>query len=533
MTTVSRSMFVVLAAISAVAVLAAGCGGGEPADPPTPQAATRAADPAAPSATTSATLAPKTPMPANTPLPPEPAAEPPTPIAPAVTPTASAGRVEPRPGPTKPALDLHDTQIVTSPGQMRSTMAPWRDGGGNRLFSTQVFGTPFILNEKGDPLPWIATAITSNDDFTVWTMKLREDAVFQNGTPITAADFKAYWEHGAKPENRVSWEGASLILGGIRGWDELRVGDTTEAEGLRVVDDRTLEIEIESPNGAWPLYMAAWHVGISKLEQVLADGNWGNAPIGAGPFSLTYDPDSGLTELIRVDLVGRHWNGPHNTPIIEKLVLPNIEDEQARLVMFENGELDVMSIDSETYEAALDPSHPFNPLLYVSPYGGLWFIKLKDYFAPLEDLLVRKALAHGQDMESIVSAIWGPTATHAKGLTSSLIPCHDPDADHQPYDPDLARQQLSESTYGSDPIWDWQLLMIDLSRPNMVAMGVAVKEYWKDNLDIELDVLKRENGMPRREASQFYRISLGSWIPDPIQIMNNLARRDYIGYHPA
>ena len=34
--TISRSMFVVLAAVSAVVVLAAGCGDGEPAEPPTP-----------------------------------------------------------------------------------------------------------------------------------------------------------------------------------------------------------------------------------------------------------------------------------------------------------------------------------------------------------------------------------------------------------------------------------------------------------------------------------------------------------------
>ena len=265
--------------------------------------------------------------------------------------------------------------------------------------------------------------------------------------------------------------------------------------------------------------MAAWHVGISKLEQVLVDESWGNAPIGAGPYSLTYDPESGLTELTRTDIAGWYWNAPHDTPIIEKLVLPNIEDEQQQLVMFENGDLDVMRIDDETYEAALDPEHPFNPLLHVSPYGGLWFTKMKYDMAPLEDLLVRKALAHGQDMESIVSAIWGPTATHAKGLTSSLIPCHDLDADHQPYDPDLAQQQLSDSTYGSGP--DLPPLKIDLNRPNMVAMGVAMKEYWKDNLDIELDVLKREIGTPRREASQFYRISLGSWIPDPIQIVSD------------
>ena len=359
-------------------------------------------------------------------------------------------------------------------------------------------------------------------------MKLREDAVFQDGAPITAADFKAYWEHGAKPGNRIGWGGASLTLGDIRGWELLRAGDATEAEGLRVVDDRTLEIELETPNAAWHLYMAAWHVGISKLDQVLADDNWGNVPIGAGPFGLTYDPDTGLTELTRVDLVGKHWNGPNDTPIIERLVLPNIEDDQARLLMFENGELDVMRVDRRTYEGALDPGHPFNPMLYVSPFGGLWYIKMKIDFAPLEDLLVRRALAHGVDMESIVRAIWGPTATHAKGLTSSLMPCHDPDANHQPYDPDLARQQLSESWYADD----LPPLLIDLNRPNMVAMGVAMKEYWKDNLEVELDVLKRESGMPRRWGSQFYRTSAGTWIPDPIQIMNIFVLRDDIGYTP-
>ena len=63
----------------------------------------------------------------------------------------------------------------------------------------------------------------------------------------------------------------------------------------------------------------------------------------------------------------------------------------------------------------------------------------------------------------------------------------------------------------------------------MVNMGVAMREYWKDNLGVELDLLKRESGMPRREASQFYRISLGSWIPDPVQIVSNLTRDTHLG----
>ena len=457
MSTISRPMFLALAAIAAVAVLAAGCGGGEPAA----AVAARAPDPVAPSATASEPKAAEAPRPADTPQPARPAVEPPAPVAAPATSTAAMGRVQPRPRPTMPRLDLHHSQVVTAPGQMRNNMAPWRDGGGNRLFSTHVFGTPFMLNEKGEPVPWIATGITSNDDMTVWTMKLREDAVFQDGTPITAADFKAYWEHGAKPENVIAWDGASLSLGWIAGWEELMNGDVAEAEGLRVVDDHTLEIETAVPMPAWPLYMAAWHLGISKLEQVKADENWGNAPIGAGPFSLTYAPETGLTELTRTDLVGGHWNGPHDTPIIQKLVLSNIEDEQARLIMFENGELDVMRIDIETYkkaydwllgidaethEAELDPNHP---LLHVSPYAGLHYIHMHFEYDPLKDLRVRQALAYGHDMKRIVSAIWGPTAIHANGLIMSGMPCHDRNADHQPYDPDLARQQLSDSTYGS------------------------------------------------------------------------------------
>ena len=376
--------------------------------------------------------------------------------------------------------------------------------GANRLFSTHVFGTPFILNEKGEVLPWIATAITSNYDGEatprskqiVWTMKLREDAVFQDGTPITAADFKAYWEHGAKPEHIPAWGGASLTLFRIEGWKELMAGEAAEASGLRVVDDHTLEMEMarhrvrdypvttefipvlgrDHPVVAWPLYLAAWHVGISKPEQVLDDEGWGNAPIGAGPYSLAYDPDTGLTELTRVDLAGRHWNGPHGTPIIEKLVLPNIPDVQTQVLMFENGELDLMKIDRETYHAALDPGHPFNSLLYDSPYGGLTAIKLEWGYSPLEDLLVRKALAHSLDMEDVVKAVWGPTAIRAKGLMSSHVPCHNPDADYQQYDPDLARQALMWSSYGSAD--NLPPLMIDLSRPDEVDVGQLIRAYW-------------------------------------------------------
>ena len=524
----SKILLLIFASILAMVAVAA-CAAEEATEPVQPQAAAAPADAAAPQAAGGAPGVAQAARAADTPLPAQAAADPEAPEAAEQSGSGTSGSTQQRQAPVGSGPELHSTQTVTTVGRMRSTMAPWRDGGGNRPFSTQVFGPPFLIDQRGNVYPWIATGISADASLQVWTLKLREDAIFQDGTPITAQSFKDYWEHGAKPENIVAWGGASLTLGDILGWEELRAGDVIESEGLTVIDDHTLQVETVVPLATWPLNMAAWHVGISKLEQVLADEEWGNSPIGAGPFALTYDPDSGFTEVTRADLVGKQWNGPHGMPILEKFLLPNIPDRQVQVVMFENAELDVLSLGfggSPTYEAALNPSHPFNPLLYISPYGGLVFIKNKIDMAPLEDLLVRKALAHGQDMQTIVKAIWGATATHSKGLISTLIPCHNPEARGQYYDPDLARQALSTSTYGSGD--NIPALLIDLGSPEMVSMGVSMKEYWKDNLDIDLDVLKREAGMPRRESSQFYRISLGSWIPDPIQIVSNLTRKDSI-----
>ena len=417
-------------------------------------------------------------------------------------------------------VDLAAAQELLVPNG-HGGVAPWRDGGGQRIFSMWVYGTVYQIDKFGVIRPYIGISHTVNDAGDVYTVKLRDDAVFQDGTPITAADFKAYWEHGAKPENIVAWGGASLSLGDILGWEELRAGDVTEAEGLRVIDDQTLEVTTAIPFPTWPLSMASWHTGISKLDQVLSDEEWFTHPIAAGPYTWTTDADSKRWEAVAD--ASEFW-GP--SPNIKKVTGLSIDDKQVQVIMFENGELDLMSIDSATYEAALDPSHPFNPLLKITPYGGLWFIKEKIDMAPLEDLLVRKSLAHGADMRSIVKAVWGVTEDFATGLTSPLIPCHDPDALGHIYDPELARQELATSSYGSAD--NLPPLLIDLARPLMVNMGVAVKEYWKDNLGVELDLLKRESGMPRREASQFYRISLGAWIPDPIQIISNLTRKDSI-----
>ena len=211
----AKTLLLVFASILAMVALVA-CAAEEAADPAQPQAAAQADAAAQPQAATGGPAQAQAARAADTPLPAQAAADPEAPQAAEQTGTGPSGSSQQRQAPAMSGPELHDTQTVTTVGRFRSTMAPWRDGGGNRPFSTQVFAPPFLIDQKGNVLPWVATGISSDASLQVWTLKLREDAVFQDGTPITAQSYKDYWEHGAKPENIVAWGGASLTLGEYR-----------------------------------------------------------------------------------------------------------------------------------------------------------------------------------------------------------------------------------------------------------------------------------------------------------------------------
>ena len=127
-------------------------------------------------------------------------------------------------------------------------------------------------------------------------VKIREDAIYQDGTPVKAADLKAYWEHGGKPENIIAWGGSMLLgLRDIKGMQDLMAGDTTVAEGLVAIDDNTLEVTMESAVPTFPHVVTIDQTGFTKLEQVLADpDDWHFAPIGVGPtqWSSKRTPDT-------------------------------------------------------------------------------------------------------------------------------------------------------------------------------------------------------------------------------------------------
>ena len=123
-------------------------------------------------------------------------------------------------------------------------------------------------------------------------------------------------------------------------------------------------------------------------------------------------------------------------------------------------------------------------------------INLNIDLVPLEDLLVRKALAHepghGRDRQDRLGPHCGP----CEGLDIPPRPMPQPGRRLSALRPGLARQALATSSYGS--VDNLPPLMIDLIRPDEVDMGRLIGAYWQDNLGVDLEVRERNDPLSER-----------------------------------
>ena len=110
----------------------------------------------------------------------------------------------------------------------------------------------FENNDVTEPKPSLATSWEVNDDATEYTFTLRDDAVFSDGTPLTAADV-------AFSLNRVrELKGnGSFLMDGV----------TAEAK-----DDSTVVLTSEQPNPALPRILPTPTLGIVNSAVVMANG---------------------------------------------------------------------------------------------------------------------------------------------------------------------------------------------------------------------------------------------------------------------
>jgi oligopeptide transport system substrate-binding protein len=236
------------------------------------------------------------------------------------------------------------------------------------------------------------------EDGTVYEFKLRKGLTFSNGDPVTAQDFKWSFERAAHPDTASTV--AEEFLGDIVGIQEIVDGEATTAEGIEVVDERTLRLTIDAPKAyfiAKLTYPTAFVLNKNNVESL--GRNWTDEPVSTGPFTLK---EYRIGQRIRLARNENFWDRP---AYLDEVVF-NLAGGVA-MAMYENDEIDVTGVGLADLERVQDPTEELNKdLVEVPPNFAVSYVGFNINEAPFDDPAFRQALNHAVDKQLIADQVF-------------------------------------------------------------------------------------------------------------------------------
>jgi len=246
-----------------------------------------------------------------------------------------------------------------------------------------VYDPLAAYNDKNEAKPYLAQSITPNDTFTVWTIKLRANVKFSNGTPLTSAAVKATLDgHLASPLTKPVFSPVKTIEN---------------------TDDLTTVVTMKSPWVVFPSTLTAQSGVIPEPSTLVVDAAGSTlaaaTPIGTGPFVQTEWKKDASWKGTKNPTYWRKDKDNTQLPYLDKLEFRPIPEQDSRQKGLESGDLQMMhSNDTKaiTNYRKLAADGKFQ-IVEDNGEGEEGFIILNSAKAPFDDVNARRALAYATD----------------------------------------------------------------------------------------------------------------------------------------
>lgn len=290
---------------------------------------------------------------------------------------------------------------------------------------SQLYDGLVTFDASGNETFVEAESITPNDDASEYTIVIKPNLTFSNGEKITAKTYSRSWSFAA---NAANGQVGASIFEDIQGYDELqdeKGSKTAQLSGLDVVDDTTLKVTLKAPNSAF-LYKIGDIAFLPMPSEVIKNPKeYGQKPIGNGPYKLKAYKSGEEIILERDD----SYAGPRKTSNagIDFKVYQSLDAAYSDLLA---GNLDVLdSIPTsalKTYRNETSITAVSKPGPAFSAFTIAQNLK---HFQGEEGKYRRQAIAHAINREDIAKAIFGGTVTPATDFLAPVIKGYDTDLD--------------------------------------------------------------------------------------------------------
>ncbi|MEX2229321.1 MAG: peptide ABC transporter substrate-binding protein, partial [Dehalococcoidia bacterium] len=386
---------------------------------------------------------------------------------------------------------------------------------GSAEYIVEIFGGLVTITPELNIEPDLAESFEVSPDGLQYTFRIRSDAFFHSGRPVTADDVKYSIERAAS--SQLASPLALPYLGDIVGTREHFFGLAEGISGIEVIDERTVRFTLDAPKPYFLAKLTYPTAFVVDRQQIDANPrNWTRQPNGTGPYRLK---EWRLGERIVLIANERYHLGAPKVQEVDYLLSGG-----SALTRFENGELDVASISVNDIERARDPSSDLSALYQSSPEFSVFYIAFNTNVPPFDDVNVRRALALAIDRKKVAEVTFNDMVLTATGIMPPQLPGYTPDDKTYPFDPDAARAALAASRYGSAEALP-PITMTEVGGGAQAGIDTqAFIEQWKQELGVTIEIQQTDFAtfLDDQDAGRLQMFN-GGWImdyPDPEDILD-------------
>jgi oligopeptide transport system substrate-binding protein len=373
-------------------------------------------------------------------------------------------------GAVVPTLDINDATDTTS-----------------HLVLYQLIDSPYRFTKTGSIEPAAASSFDVSEDGTVFTVHLREDAVWSDGVPVTAQNFVDGITRLLSPELANDY---AYIMFPIEGASEYNAGEIETLDSVVAVDDTTLQITLTDALSYFDSIMAFSTMDPVRMDLIEAHpDDWTQAGnfLSNGAYVLAEHSPGEKVVLTKNEL---YWDAANVS--IDTIEMPIIVEQATSLAAFENGEVDVSTFPPEDTERLMD-----TPYFNIVPYPGTYYAGFNLTAQHTNNRDFRIALSEAVDKRTILDEVAQlPWRAIAYGVIPPEIYGYQGDKTGWGFDVEDALVHL-QAYMDAAGIEDPSDITVELwynKEGSNPAILEAVEAMWEENLGINVETVNVEWG---------------------------------------
>lgn len=387
------------------------------------------------------------------------------------------------------------------------------DSTSSAVINNVFEGLTVLLDDEIQP--GAAESWEISEDQLTYTFKLRDNATWTNGQPVTAHDFEYAWKRVLNPETISQYASIMYMIDGAEAYNS---GEgTAEDVKVKAVDDNTLEVTLKEPCAYFLELVAFYSYMPLNKEAVEGNKSWaaeaGDAYVTNGPFVLStwnHNSDIVLTKN------PSYWDAENVA--LEEVNIQIITSEATGTAEFQAGNLDYLGTPYGTISLDSIDLFKADGSLQTAPYAGIYWYKLNTTDELMSNVNLRKALALAIDRQALIDNVLKGGQVAALGYVPPTMEGFKEDRGYfKDADFDKAKEYLAialEELGMSDPSELQLNISINDSEAHM-TIAQYIQESWATNLGIQAEIDSTEWQVYLDRVDNLdYQIGRLGWIAD-------------------